>query len=116
MCYYQHQGHDNPFVHIGLQDITAHIDFTALAEAAVEGGLNVAGYLTQGDFLLAGGITDLAMREERIKDIDTMQYATEIKRLTLPGEMGEAFKALLLCTDSIQMSKELQQADSRHKL
>lgn len=116
MCYYQHQGHDNPFVNIGLQDITAHVEFTALAEAAVTGGLNVAGFLSQADFLLAGGITDLAINEIQTDDSTMMRYANEIKQLTLPSAMGETFKVLLLSTESIQISEDLLTADRRNRL
>ncbi len=82
-CHYQHQAHDNPFIHIGEQDITAHVDFTALAEAAIEVGLTVSGYTTQAMFLAACGFQDKA---------NDQAYA--LRRLTHPTLMGELFKAI----------------------
>ena len=85
MCHYRQRAHDDPFLYPGLQDITAHVDFTAVAEAGTCAGLQLAGYTTQAHFLLALGIAALAT------DLKT---AREVKLLTLPGEMGERFKAM----------------------
>lgn len=85
LCHYRQRAHPDPFRFIGLQDITAHVDFTAVAEAGVAAGLELAGYTTQSHFLLAMGIGELA------KD---WRAAQEVKRLTLPEEMGERFKAV----------------------
>ncbi|HIJ31931.1 MAG TPA: class I SAM-dependent methyltransferase, partial [Gammaproteobacteria bacterium] len=63
-CFYRHHRHEDPFFYPGQQDITAHVDFTAVAEAADGVGFTVAGYTTQAYFLLAGGITELAERED----------------------------------------------------
>lgn len=86
MCYYQQQRHDNPFVNIGAQDITAHVDFTLAATAAVEAGLNVIGYTTQASFLLATGILDFPGL--------SIEDKSAIKKLMLPSQMGEAIKVL----------------------
>jgi SAM-dependent MidA family methyltransferase len=96
LCHYRHHAHDDPFLYPGLQDITAHVDFTALAEAGHEAGLDVAGYTTQANFLIACGLTGLASQTHPAETRPRMQLADEIKRLTLPGEMGEVFKALAL--------------------
>ncbi|MBU6421622.1 MAG: SAM-dependent methyltransferase [Gammaproteobacteria bacterium] len=85
MCHYRQHAHDDPFLYPGLQDITAHVDFTAVAEAGSSAGLQLAGYTTQAHFLLALGIADRAT---------DLQTAREVKLLTLPGEMGERFKAI----------------------
>lgn len=114
MCYYQHQGHDNPLILQGLQDITAHVDFTALAQAAFDNGLHVAGFQSQADFLLAGGITDLTTTNTDA--FTKLQQATEIKQLTLPSEMGENFKVLSLTTDLEQLLSRVQLGDRRHSL
>jgi SAM-dependent MidA family methyltransferase len=96
MCYYQHQAHDDPFFLPGLQDITAHVNFTALAETAHNHHFEVAGFQSQADFLLAGGITDLIPVSDH-DDVSTMlTYANQIKQLTLPSTMGETFKVLTL--------------------
>jgi len=96
LCHYRHHAHDDPFLYPGLQDITAHVDFTALAEAGHKAGLDVSGYTTQANFLIACGLTELASQAHPAETRPRMQLADEIKRLTLPGEMGEVFKVLAL--------------------
>src|SRR3569623_222970 len=93
MCHYRHHAHDNPFLWPGLQDITAHIDFTAVAETADAAGLDVAGYTTQGAFLLACGITEILSAYD---DDTQLRLAQGVKKLTLPHEMGELFKVSAL--------------------
>lgn len=115
-CYYQHQAHDNPLILAGLQDITCHVEFTSLAETAVDNGLDVAGFQSQADFLLAGGITDLFAGIDHNDEFDHFQQATELKRLTLPSTMGEEFKALTLTKNLPQLLPRLQLADRRHGL
>ncbi len=94
ICHYRHRAHDNPFLWPGLTDITAWVDFSALARAARAAELEVAGYGTQAHFLLGGGIGDAlaGARDER----EQLRLSGEIKRLVLPSEMGEAFKAIAL--------------------
>jgi SAM-dependent MidA family methyltransferase len=102
-CHYRHRAHDDPFLHPGLQDITAWVDFTRLAEGASDAGLEVAGYCTQAAFLLAGGIDSelgAALAAARSPQ-ETMQRRAEAQRLLMPGEMGETFKALLLTRGSV---------------
>ena len=91
-CHFRHRRHDDPLVLCGLQDITAHVDFTAIARAS---GLDVAGFTTQSEFLLGCGLLDL------VTDLDPaspefVRLTAQIKRLTLPGEMGEAVKVMAL--------------------
>jgi len=94
VCHYRHRAHDDPFAHVGLQDITAFVDFTALAEAGAASGFALATFTTQAQYLLANGLTDLlaetAMRDER----ERVMLAQEVRKLTLPGEMGERFKVM----------------------
>ena len=94
-CHYRHRVHYDPFFRPGLQDLSTHVDFTALARAGEAAGLEVAGFTTQADFLLASGLleegVDLAVGSEAY-----LRFAQEVKRLTLPGEMGEAIKVLAL--------------------
>jgi SAM-dependent MidA family methyltransferase len=93
-CHFRHRAHDDPFLHPGLQDITAWVDFTRLAEAAAAADLEVAGYCTQAAFLLGGGIdAELARAGDAL---ERARLASEARQLLLPGEMGESFKALLL--------------------
>ena len=95
MCHYQHLAHTNPFWWPGLQDITAHIDFTAVAEAAVQADLSVAGYTTQAHFLLSCGLSGrtVNMGTDIYQQLQTSQ---QLKKLLLPSEMGELFKVIAL--------------------
>ena len=94
LCHYRHRAHDDPFLWPGLTDITAWVDFTALASAGRAAGLEVAGYTTQAHFLLGGDIGGAL--EQAHDEREQLRLAGEIKRLTLPSEMGEAFKVIAL--------------------
>lgn len=95
MCHYRHRAHDDALILLGLQDITAHVDFTAVAETALQAGLSVRGYTSQANFLIANGLTELLAQSEG--DTKTqLSLAAQVKRLTMPGEMGELFKVLAL--------------------
>jgi SAM-dependent MidA family methyltransferase len=95
VCHYRHRAHNDPFFLPGLQDLTAFVDFTALAEAGVNAGFDLAGYCSQASFLISNG---LALRLEAIdRETDAVERYRrhqEIKRLTLPGEMGERFQVM----------------------
>ena len=96
MCHYRHHAHDDPFVLVGLQDITAHVDFTAVADAATQAGMTVLGYTTQAQFLIASGITEILA--ETCPD-DVLAYAPlagQAQKLLSPAEMGELFKVIAL--------------------
>ena len=96
MCHYRHRAHDDALFLPGLQDITAHVDFTAIAETGVDNGLEFLGYTTQAFFLLNCGIADL-MGE--ISPDDLKAYAPlsgQLQKLTSPAEMGELFKVIAL--------------------
>ncbi len=95
MCHYRHRAHDDALTLIGLQDITAHVDFTAVAEAALAAGLSVRGFANQGNFLIGCGLTELLAAEAG--DVKAqLGRAAEVKTLTLPAEMGELFKVIAL--------------------
>lgn len=96
LCHYRHRVHADPFLWVGLQDITASVDFTATAEAAHAAGFNVAGYTSQAQFLLALGLTERMSEAVEIDPAHTLHYSQQVKQLTLPGEMGERFKVLAL--------------------
>ncbi len=99
MCHYRHRTHPDPLIHTGLQDITAHVDFTAVAEAAVEAGLAVAGYATQAHFLLGSGLMEMAAASNPDDTRQHLQLTQQVKKLTLPSEMGELFKVIALTRD-----------------
>jgi len=88
MCHYRHHAHADPLWLPGLNDITAHVDFTAMAQAAHEGGLEVLGYTSQAHFLLNCGLLDL------LKDDRTPAVANAAHRLISEAEMGELVKVL----------------------
>lgn len=93
-CHYRHRVHGDPFFLPGLQDITAHVDFSALAGAARDAGLDVLGYANQAQFLVNCGITELLAAED---PSDTKRYlplAAAAQKLLSPSEMGELFKVL----------------------
>jgi SAM-dependent MidA family methyltransferase len=94
MCHYRHQSHSNPLIQVGEQDITAHVDFSAVIDAAIEAGLEALGYAPQAHFLLSLGLLELASHAHDA--VEQYQLAQQIKTLTLPSEMGELFKVLAL--------------------
>ncbi len=89
LCHHRHQVHDDPYREIGLQDITAHVDFTAVAEAGLAAGFDLAGFTTQAHFLLGCGIDALMTAAP-----DSLDQALGAKQLLLPTAMGERFKVL----------------------
>ncbi|TAN04696.1 MAG: class I SAM-dependent methyltransferase [Rhodanobacteraceae bacterium] len=97
LCHYRHRALADPLVLPGLQDITASIDFTALAEAGIGAGFEPVAYLFQSDFLMASGLDAafLAARDAASDEAARYALAQQVKRLTLPGEMGERFQAML---------------------
>ncbi|HEV2524619.1 MAG TPA: SAM-dependent methyltransferase [Gammaproteobacteria bacterium] len=96
MCHYRHYAHHDPFLYPGLQDITAHVDFTAIAEAASEVALDVLGYTSQAAFLFDTGLMTLAEQYNAITDKETLVRNHAIQTLTSPAEMGELFKVIAL--------------------
>jgi SAM-dependent MidA family methyltransferase len=93
-CHFKHRVHDDPFINVGVQDITAWVDFTRVADAALAADLDVAGFATQAAFLLATGIEELVTRAP--DGSARARLAGEARRLLMPGEMGEAFKVMAL--------------------
>lgn len=96
MCHYRHHAHDDPFYLPGLQDITSHVDFTAVAESAIDAELRLYGYTTQANFLINCGITDLLADTDPQSVSDYLPLASQLQKLTSPAEMGELFKVIAL--------------------
>ena len=96
MCHYRHHAHSDPLIRVGLQDITAHIDFSAIAMAGIEGGLELLGYNSQAMFLLGCGLDEIAAGIDQSDPRSYLQFTQAVKKLTLPHEMGELFKVLAL--------------------
>jgi SAM-dependent MidA family methyltransferase len=96
MCHYRHHAHADPFFFPGLQDITSHVDFSAIAAAALEGGLEIAGYTSQAQFLVNCGITEVMARTPAEDRSAFLPLANQANRLMSPAEMGELFKVIAL--------------------
>jgi SAM-dependent MidA family methyltransferase len=93
-CHFRQRAHDDPFVNLGMQDISAWVDFTRVAEAASLAGLEVSGFATQAAFLLALGIERAVAAAPDVPS--RARLAGEARRLVMPEEMGEAFKVMAL--------------------
>ena len=94
MCHYRQRAHADPFARPGEEDITAHVDFTALAEAAHEAGAQVLGYTTQAQFLVNCGITEILSEVNAENALHYAPIAAQAQKLLSPAEMGELFKVL----------------------
>jgi SAM-dependent MidA family methyltransferase len=96
MCHYRHHAHADPLCLVGLQDITAHVDFSAIADAGAAGGLDILGYTTQAQFLINCGITDLLGATPATDVRAYAPLAAQAQQLLSPAEMGELFKVIAL--------------------
>ena len=115
-CHFRHHAHNDPLIFPGIQDITAWVDFTALAEAANNAGADIAGYVNQAQFLLGGGLQlelQHMMQSPRKRQIE---LSSQVKLLTLPGEMGENFKCLGISRGTIAQPSAFTTADRTHTL
>ncbi len=115
MCHYRHHAHPEPFYLPGLQDVTAHVDFTAMARAAQDAGLEVLAYMSQAQFLLAAGIGELLMQTDPADALRYLPQARAVQKLVSPSEMGELFKVLAVGR-GIALPPALAAADRSHKL
>ncbi|MDO8962628.1 MAG: SAM-dependent methyltransferase [Methylophilus sp.] len=116
MCHYQHYAHSDPLIHVGLQDITAHVNFTAMAEAAHTQQLSVMGYVNQANFLINSGILQLL---EQVSPEQMAVYApmvSAVQKLLSPAEMGELFKVVLFGRGMNVPLLGAIQGDKRHML
>ncbi|MCW8945091.1 MAG: SAM-dependent methyltransferase [Sedimenticola sp.] len=116
MCHYRHRAHPDPLVYPGLQDITAHVDFTAIAESAQSAGFSVSGYTTQAYFLMGSGLDKLVAASDPDDVTAHMALVQGVKRLTLPTEMGERFKVLGLTKQWDQPISGFAMRDMRERL
>ena len=94
MCHYRHHVHDDPFYLPGLQDITSHVDFSAITQVALDGDLQLLGYTNQAHFLINCGITDILSRTPVDQPQKYLPLANQLQRLISPAEMGELFKVI----------------------
>jgi len=120
VCHYRHRAHSDALWYPGLQDITAFVDFTALAESGIAAGFEPISYASQAQFLMASGL-DAAFAQAYAQAADeAARYALaqQVKKLTLPGEMGERFQAMLFARglDSEKLFGPLAAVDRSHRL
>ena len=101
-CYYRHHAIDDPFHLPGLTDITAWVDFTAVADTAYHSGFAVSGYTTQASFLMDCGLMSLLQEASPDQLADQLQQSEAAKQLLMPGEMGENVKVIMLGKDSAE--------------
>ncbi|NJD30935.1 MAG: SAM-dependent methyltransferase [Gammaproteobacteria bacterium] len=116
LCHFRHRFHDDPFTRVGLQDITAWVDFTAVAEAAEAGGLAVVGYTTQAHFLIGNDLERHLSDVSRIDLVQRVNLSRQAMLLTLPGEMGERFKVIALAKGCDAPLRGFAVRDLRHTL
>ena len=95
-CHYRHRFHGDPFFMPGLQDITAHVDFSAMARAAESGGAEVYGFTTQAYFLISCGLAVLVSGGDPNMTLSRLKATSAVHRLISPAEMGELFKVLAI--------------------
>ncbi len=115
-CYYRHRVHADPLWWPGVQDMTAAVEFTAVAEAAVAAGYEVAGFAEQAQYLLASGITDL-LQQANAQDSAAIHQATQaVKTLLLPEAMGTRVKFMTLTRDYTGPLVGYTRRDARHRL
>lgn len=113
-CYHQHKAGDNPFVNVGQQDITTSVNFSDIAEHAVESGFTIAGYCTQAMFLISLEIDQYLLNE---KDVEKRSFlAQQVKQLILPSAMGESFKVLALAKKQSVKLSGFNEQDLSNKL
>ncbi|MEW6165835.1 MAG: SAM-dependent methyltransferase [Pseudomonadota bacterium] len=115
-CHYRQRVHDDPFWWPGLSDITSHIDFTAIAEAGHDAGLDVLGFTSQGAFLINCGIGDLLAARQQAGGAQALRAHGALQTLLAPGEMGELFKVIALGRGLPEPLLGFARGDRRHAL
>ncbi len=115
-CHFRHHAHSNPLILPGIQDLTAWVDFSALAEAAVDGGAAIAGYVSQAHFLIHGGLQEELAGFTSLPVEEQLELSRQTKLLTLPGEMGENFKCIGISCGDIAPPAVFRNSDRTHTL
>jgi SAM-dependent MidA family methyltransferase len=115
-CHFRHRAHSDPLILPGIQDLTAWVDFSAIAGAAVSAGLEILGYVSQAQFLLAADIGAELDDFAGMPMESQLQTAAQVRMLTLPGEMGENMKCLCLARGDIPRPTAFDSADRTYTL
>ena len=115
-CHYRHRAHDDPLILPGIQDLTAAVDFTAIAAAGIDAGAEIAGFVTQAHFLLSGGLADELDDWSSLSVASQAELSRQVKLLTLPGEMGENLKCIGIGRGDIAPLAAFGEFDRTHML
>ncbi|PIX02043.1 MAG: hypothetical protein COZ79_03750, partial [Hydrogenophilales bacterium CG_4_8_14_3_um_filter_62_83] len=115
MCHYRHRAFDEPFFLPGLTDITAHVDFTAVADAALAAGLAVLGYASQAHFLINCGVL-VGLERFEPGSLNYLKQTAAVQKLIQPSEMGELFKVIALARGIDGPPIGFTSGDRRHTL
>jgi SAM-dependent MidA family methyltransferase len=116
MCHYQHYAHVDPLIYVGLQDVTAHVDFTSIADAGERSGLELMGFCSQAQFLMNCGILEIM---SQVSPHDMARYAplaAAAQKLLSPAEMGDLFKVIALGKGLNQALIGFASGDKSHML
>ncbi|HEY9050855.1 MAG TPA: SAM-dependent methyltransferase [Gammaproteobacteria bacterium] len=116
MCYYRHRSHDNPLWYPGLQDMTAFVDFTAVAEAAMAADFTLEGFTSQAGFLMENGIADVLEQQSQSDQVSRLKLSQQMKTLLLPSEMGERFKVMGLSKNFAEVVPGFSSTDLTSRL
>lgn len=116
MCHFRHHTHAEPLVYAGLQDITAHVDFTAIADAALKAKLDVLGYTSQARFLINSGFVEQLAQATKTDALDQARLMASAQTLLSEAEMGELFKVMVLGRDIDPPLIGFERGDRRHRL
>jgi SAM-dependent MidA family methyltransferase len=116
MCHYRQLAHSDPLLLTGLQDITAHVNFSAIAQAGLAAGLELAGYTAQAGFLLNCGIADLLQEAGDPGTAKYLRHSNAVQRLLSPAEMGELFKVIAFTRDLDQPLRGFAAGDRSGRL
>ncbi|MFN3751193.1 MAG: class I SAM-dependent methyltransferase [Thiobacillus sp.] len=115
-AHYRHHALDDPFYLPGLCDLTAHVDFSAVAKAGMAAGLTLAGFTSQAGFLLNSGLTELLMQTPPTDAAAYLPQANAVQRLVSPAEMGELFKVIGLTWGEVPPLAGFARGDRQHTL
>ena len=115
-CHFRHHAHSDPLILPGIQDITAWVNFSAVAQAAVDNGLDIHGFQTQSQFLMGGGLQEEMQNFDALPTARQLELSGQIKTLTLPGEMGENFKCMALGRGDVATPSAFRFADRTQTL
>lgn len=115
-CHFRHHAHNDPLIYPGIQDLSAWVNFSALADAAVDAGADIAGFVTQAHFLLNGGLQEEFAAFASLPVGEQLELSRQTKLLTLPGEMGENFKCIGISRGDITPPSAFRTSDRTHML